>query len=266
MNSNKNIEIFILMKNCLVDRKDENSVESNNGAATVGQAVGLERMPSTLTANGDLSNHNRRNQALQIDLHKVLCFWSIPNTSDCCQCLPEDNAEPTARKSSRDKEQSRLQSQKPGPFLVANRRVHHPSKANTSNNWQSKYCGYYFLMITAAQAQLNTSLLFQFLNNIKFSSGESRLDWTITNDSLVNSSQGVSNFTRFSLNNVNYYILNDWLDNQTVASFNHTNHTNSSTESRSNRAADLVDSGNNNDSETGENIGSTKRETIPKVM
>jgi hypothetical protein len=77
----------------------------------------------------------------------------------------------------------------------------------TTNNWMSKYCGYYFLMITSAQAQLNTSLLFKFLNNIKYSNGEAPLQLH------------PSNFTRFSLNNVNYYILNEWLDNQTAAHF-----------------------------------------------
>lgn len=138
-----------------------------------------------MKAQPDSHQYQDRNVALQIDLHKVLCFSSrsglsgSPTQQDCCQCLPEEDRRITRR----------------GRNTVA-----------TSNNWLSEYCGYYFLMITSAQAQLNTSLLFKFLNNIKYSNGGAH--------------GSAANFTRFSLNNVNYYILNEWLDNQTIVNLN----------------------------------------------
>lgn len=148
----------------------------------------------------------RRNQILQIDLHKVLCFSSIRNSSDCCQCLPEDiNANQTrSSKGNGKRRKSRL---------LSTKFVNETTIWSKSNNWMSKYCGYYFLMMTSAQAQLNTSLLFKFLNNIIYStSGGSEGRFNA-------SGENMGNFTRFSLNNVNYYILNEWLDNQTAASF-----------------------------------------------
>lgn len=115
----------------------------------------------------NVENSHIRNQALQIDLHKALCFSSA---SCCCQCLPD---------------------------------VAHNYGAFNS---LSKYCGYYFLMMTSAQRRSNNSLIYKFLNHIN-SNMSSSSPVLLANDDLAN-------FTHFSLNNINYYILNDWLDNR----------------------------------------------------
>ena len=134
------------------------------------------------------SNHH---QIFQIDLHRLLCFSSNHRLLlDCCQCLL-DQPFPA---SSGDSSSSSF-----NYFGSA-----------TSNTWLSKYCGYYFLMVTTAQARSNNSLLVKYLNNMR-SASTTLANPTSDND---NSNKN-ANFTQVLINNINYFILNEWLDNQT---------------------------------------------------
>ncbi len=135
-----------------------------------------------LAADSDQMLMYTRNEILQIDLHKLLCFSSNQKLLlECCQC---------ASKSVNKKKQS------PGSS------VNYYGSA-TSNTWLSKYCNYYFLMITTAQARTNSSLLAKYLANMK------------SQGNMPQSQNTDKNFTQVLINNVNYFILNEWLDNQT---------------------------------------------------
>ncbi|CAF0836473.1 unnamed protein product [Brachionus calyciflorus] len=90
------------------------------------------------------------------------------------------------------------------PNEASQNEINNQLNENSSFNFysSSQYCSYYYLMITSAQARSNSSLLTKYLEHIK----------PFQEQNLTN------NFTQFSLNNIQYYILNEWLDNQTLSS------------------------------------------------
>lgn len=143
----------------------------------------------------DQDSNMKRNQILQIDLHKLLCFSSNHKlVLDCCKCLL-DHKSYAGKKSSAGRSSS---------IDVKFDTFNYYGTA-TPNTWLSKYCGYYFLMITTAQARSNSSLLFKFIKNIR-SNG--------THDQDLNA----TNFTHIMINDVNYFINNKWLDDQAAHS------------------------------------------------
>ena len=133
----------------------------------------------------------QRNQVIQMDLHKVLCFSGSSRSSsvnigsetlDCCQCISDN---------------------KPNE-----------KGSDGAYNWLSKYCGYYFLMTTTAKARSNESLLFNYMSNMKYfmpASNDSENEKNIKSSVLNNGS-----FTHISINSIDYFILNEWLDKQAL--------------------------------------------------
>ena len=127
-----------------------------------------------------------RNSILDTDMHRILCFTSSIALRNCCQCFGD--VEPD------DDDDDRISDQK-----------YENSSFNFYSN--SKFCGYYYIMTTIVQTRSNTSLLSKYLNNIK------------TSKNYTNIQNIQKNITQFSLNNIFYYISNEWLDNQTSYSF-----------------------------------------------
>ncbi|RNA29757.1 SUN domain-containing ossification factor isoform X3 [Brachionus plicatilis] len=85
----------------------------------------------------------------------------------------------------------------------------HRHLENSSFNFysSSKFCGYFYTMTTIVQSRSNSSLLSKYLSNIKPSKNQTVIQ------------KIHKNITQFSLNNIYYYISNEWLDNQTFYSF-----------------------------------------------
>lgn len=135
-------------------------------------------------------SNNQRNLIFQMDMHKLLCFSSSNSNLECCQCI-----KPSGKKVSIKK------------FYSTKRSFNFYS--NSADSLMPKYCGYYYLMMTAAQTRSNNTLLSKYLANMKYTFKE--------DENITLSSYKQTDFAQISINNMNYYILNEWLDNQTLS-------------------------------------------------
>ena len=80
------------------------------------------------------------------------------------------------------------------------------NREKTCFNWFTNYCGYYFLVKANSVAKENSSLFFNLMNNLKNSS----LNKPFV--SVENLEETLALFTRVDLNNLDYFVSNQWLD------------------------------------------------------
>ncbi len=80
------------------------------------------------------------------------------------------------------------------------------NREKTCFNWFTNYCGYYFLIKANSVAKENSSLFFNLMNNLKNSSLNKPLV------SVENLEETLALFTRVDLNNLDYFVSNQWLD------------------------------------------------------
>lgn len=184
-NMGKPTKSTIIMENQTNDASSRTSNRNNPPRTPITVEPSVKEsvfMPVVLT-NYMFKNKEERDRAvtLQIDLHKLLCSSGHFGSSaihlddsdvgiDCCQCWTEST-------------NASIQRSRAG--LV------------------TKYCGYYFIMMTSAQSRSHSSLLSKYVKNTHLSLPQSEDE----NRDLL--------FTRISINNINYYILNELLDNRT---------------------------------------------------
>ena len=194
-NMGKPTKSTIIMENQTNDASNRHSAANRNNTPRTPIPIEPSKdgafMPVVLT-NYMFKNKEERDRAvtLQIDLHKLLCSSNRFGSSaihldldsiDCCQCWTGSTNASIQR-----------------------------SRAGL----MTKYCSYYFLMMTSAQSRSQNSLLSKYIKNTHLSLPQSSA--ALGDDNGDEWSSSSSLFTHISINNINYYILNELLDNRTT--------------------------------------------------